>query len=159
MTAQTFAVLDRAFDEASLYGTKVNLDGDQDDDWGPPAGFGDCALLEVYVEVQSIATLQSSFFTEAGPSAQLWEVGLVRGVEVGMSDFWKINGATNQTVSARISPDQVQFWREGERLRIRFREIDENATPTADLFVWVKVRRLRPLLSRTPEETQFFLTS
>lgn len=156
MAAQIFAtVVDRAFDETLLVAGVVNIDGDYSDTFALPAGFGDCALLEAYVAVTSIATILASA-TEYGPTVTMVSpAGAVQ--DLPFQDNW-VRRLTDG-VGCRLGPDQVQFWREHDLLQLNFEEIDTNATAAADLGFYVKVRRLRPELNRSAEERQFFLTS
>jgi len=157
MTAFT-RVVDRAFDEAILNGAVSNIDGDVNAEFELPAGFGDCALMEASAVVTSIATLVA-LTNLAGPTFRLLDGPSGNIVDVAFTRRWNLMLA--DSVSCRAGPDQVQFWREQETLRVSFPEIDSNAVPTADLNVAVKVRRLRPLLNDAPDpqDQHFFLTS
>lgn len=150
-------VHDRAFEEACLRWAVANIDGVQSIYLSLPAGFGDCALLECSAQVSTIATMMTNP-TLSGPAFGLFDSeGTAIPVDVQFSEKWILVLADG--LHARAAPDQVQFWQENEMLRILFAEVDTNATPTGDLTVLAKVRRLRPTLTRTPEETHFFLTS
>lgn len=105
--------------------------------------------------VTTIATILAAA-TEYGPILTLLSVG---STVADLPFCGKWQRRLTDGVQAWLSPDQVQFWKEGEVLQVVFEEIDTNATPTADLGVYVKVRRLRPALDRTEEEKHFFLTS
>lgn len=151
-------VVDRAFEEAILNGAVSNVDGDVDAEFQLPAGFGDCALLEASAVVTSIATLVA-LTNLSGPCFRLLDAPAGNIVDVAFEGKWTLFKAG--AVVCRASPDQVQFWREQETLRVSFPEIDSNVSPTADLDVVVKVRRLRPMLQGDPhpDDLHFFLTS
>lgn len=153
-------VVDRAFNEASIRWAVANIDGDQALYLGLPSGFGDCALLEVSANVTAIDVIQA-LYESSGPMFGIFD-GDTTAIPVD-SQFcgrWQlhVSGANNLGVAAHASPDQVQWWREQEVLRIQFPEIDTDATPTADLTVIAKVRRLRGG-AHAAEEEHFFLTS
>lgn len=149
-------VVDRAFDEACIEWNINNIDGDVASTFDLPAGFGDCALMECSIEVNTIATLQTAFDT-SGVWFQLLSGGVAQ--DVGFCGRWQLREADR--VCAWAAPDQVQFWKENEALLVGFPEIDTNASPTADMAVFAKVRRLRPLLQGDPhpDDRHFFLTS
>lgn len=150
-------VVDRAYDDASLRWAVANIDNDQALYLGLPVGFGDCALMEVSVQVNAIATILADT-TTFGPSAGLFDDATTAvPVDVQFSDKWTL--MYSDTVHCRIGPDQVQFWKESEVLRVSFEEIDTNATPTGDLTVIAKVKRLRSdITTPAPPEDRFLLT-
>lgn len=152
-------VVDRAFQEASIRWAVANIDGTQALYLGLPSGFGDCALLEVSAQVNAIDVIATDFEVN-GAAFGLFD-GDATGIPIDsqFSARWvKIIGTANDlAVHLQAAPDQVQWWREQEVLRITFAEIDTDATPTADLTVIAKVRRLR--VGREAETEHFFLTS
>lgn len=148
-------VIDRAFEEALIEAIESNVNGDYATSHALPSGFGDCALLEASVTVTSIATIEVAFAT-SGPTFQLLDAA-GNPQDILFNTEWIRRAA--DAVAARAGPDQVQFWREADQLRVTWPEIDINATPTADVRIAVKVRRLRPEISRSAEESHFFLTS
>lgn len=131
---------DRALEQVVLQGNELNVDGDKVVGWTLPTGFGDCVLLNVFVGVNSIATMMADSTTK-GPTVYLWDA--TGYADVVGTEPWTLRAADG--VSAFIDPDQAVFWREGELLYTAFPEADANAAPTGDLQVVFKVRRLRQL--------------
>lgn len=116
----------------------INIDADQIWFQDLPTDFGDCLLLECQVMVFGIATILASVQT-FGPLIYLDLPGLK--VDPVGTAFWVTNQANG--VSALVQPDTPVLWKQGEAIIIRFEEIDTNASPTADLEVYVRVQRLR----------------
>lgn len=146
----TTGVVNRAWDDALLQAADANIDGAYATAHALPAGFGDCVLLEVEVRVTSIDVIQTNWAT-SGPRAQLVDAS-GNAQDVGFSGRWVLQSeaANALQVTATIFPDQMQFWRAAEKLRVSFPEIDSDATPTADVNVYAKVRRIRPNAEESP---------
>lgn len=113
--------------------------------------------MEASVKLEQVATMMTTPELN-GPVLQLVTPAGV-GSDVAFGDRWYIGPAT-LGLFVRCGPDQVQFWKEGEALQVRWAEVDTDASPTVDLVLCVKVRRLRPLVSTPdPLDQHFFLTS
>lgn len=126
-----------------------NLDGGQDITSGLPAGFGDLIVLDVFYLVQEIATIMSNPELQ-GPRCQVSENAGGQFVDfVGNGRWVRHDSAAGQVrMSCWIHPRQPTFVRETESLLSEFSEVDTNATPTADLYLYVRGRRLRDVTAR-----------
>lgn len=131
-----------------LTNQESNVDGDQALTFTLPPGFGDCALMECSASVATIATVVANPEL-LGVTFQLTSPEDVPQ-DIVFNGRW-VKRRVDQ-LSVWAAPDQVQFWREHEELKMLFAEIDTNATPTADVVVYIKVKRLRPLLTMGPRE-------
>lgn len=147
MTTATAAISgERWLDEVLLVCNFTNIDGDFVLHISPPAGFGDCAIMEVGLYAGPLAT------TLASP--ELYG-GIVKILNPSGSTNVDILGVYNWTrgvpvlgyVGAYVSPDPLVLWRQGEILAIEGQEVDTNATPTVDFAVFAKVVRVRSVES------------
>lgn len=161
MTTATSALTrhsDRWRDQVILRGTAANLDNANLLDFTLPAGFGDCLLLEAYVYVDAIDVLGAAGDNE-GVRVTLYDSAGATDRDIVDCPRWTLidDTANALAIMAHAIPDEIIFWRENERLRLYTGEIDTDATPTADLIVWVRVQQLRGPTSI--EDAQFVLTS
>lgn len=139
---------DRAANQSVLSADDTNVDGALNTIISLPVGFGDVLVLNAQVQAVNIATLFT--IADQGVHWQLLDsaAGLARDF-LGSSP-WLKKGAL--ALTSYIDPDQLVVWRETEQLQLQADEIDTNATPTADVVVLIRVRRLRqdpPVLERT----------
>lgn len=122
-------------DDSSL----ANIDGDIATGINMPASFGDCLLLDAMVTVSNIATMRAApmdagvRLTIQTPAGTIIDyIGVAR---------WHQVGATR--LCAYFDPMQIRYIRAEEQIAIFFEEVDTNATPTADLAIHLRVRRIR----------------
>lgn len=106
---------------------------------GMPPGWGDSLLLDVELVLLNVATMM------ANPELSGVFVG-IHDPSTATADYlgvsrWYQTGPT--TVHANIDPDQVRYLRADEAIWVEFAEVDTNVAPTADLFVFIRVRRIR----------------
>jgi len=139
MTTPT-RVADRAAEQAVLGWDFDNVDDDQGLVLELPAGFGDCLILEGCIDVASIATAVAL----DGAIGCSWVMAdtsdSIRRDFLGCEQWYR-SGSTRAVT--RVSPDPLVVWKATEFIFVTFPELDSNATPTADLKVLVKVRRIR----------------
>lgn len=143
----TFAIRsERGLGQSILAVTYANVDADDTLRDGLPPGFGDCLITEVFVEAVGAADLPTdALLAVSGPRVM---VEITSGIVdfVGQGRWVKMAGTTATTaegVGSHIIPDEPVFWHEGEDLRVDYAEIDVNASPTADVTIFVRVQRLR----------------
>lgn len=120
----------------------ADINGDQSLDFELPVGYGDAILLSWLIRVASIATAQASI-ENYGPSITVIDrtAGSVSD-NADVSDVrWRNIGSS--AVSAGEQLISAVLWRYTESVRVRFLEVDTNASPTADLTAYFRVRRLR----------------
>lgn len=129
-----------------LQATAANEDGDTIMRCSLPAGFGDCVILEIFINTFTFATIATNYF-EMCASAAI--VGAADGAFrdfIGATQFRANRGTvaapTNIRTSPAIKPDEPVLWKESERVEVQFPELDTNAVPTADVEVYIKVQRL-----------------
>lgn len=137
----TFRVLSpRAADQFILLDDSVvNIGDAQGQNIPMPAGWGDSLLLDVHLVVADILTMRAApdisgvcvGIRDAGGSSADW-MGCAR---------WHQTSPTQ--LHANIDPDQVRYLRGDELVRVEFEELDTNVAATADLFVFIRVRRIR----------------
>lgn len=141
---------ERWLDEVLVKFTASNVDGDVDDFLQLPAGLGDVAVIEVNVQVFPLATVR----TNPELAAVLARIVTASGVVdiVGVENFQLYD---NDGVAAYLSPDPLVLWRQDEYMRISWPELDTNAVPTGDTYVYVKAVRVRPI--EAPASTQIQL--
>lgn len=119
----------------------ANMDGDQVNDVTLPTNFGDCVLDWVYLECSQILTMVANPEL-LGPMVSVVDSGLVDIRDTLGVSRWTSPTATSLSAFIQQNWGSV-LWRAAERLYIIFREVDTNASPTADLTVIAGVRRLR----------------
>lgn len=132
---------ERWLDEVLLAGSKLNVDGDQADTWIPPYGLGDLAIMEIGIDINTLAT------SVADPTAIGVRIGVVDAAGSSIVDIAgdaPFRRMAANRLEAYISPDPLVLVRQGEKIVIEFPEVDINATPTGDLAVYVKCVRVRP---------------
>lgn len=132
--------------------TAAGLDGNKDDDLVLPASVGQCEILEVAVLVEVIDVLQATLLTQAVHG--IWASMKAIGSASPEKDFvgnalWVVheNGVGTARISAVIKPDNPILWTPDYSLRVVFREVDTDATPTAVATYMVRVQRAMPELS------------
>lgn len=140
-------VSERQSPVATLVYQQANVDGDVNVLNAMPAGFGDCLVEDVMVLVNGIATVVADPFN-LGVRAVAWDG--INIVDHGGTARWVQVSATS--VTARVWPEQPFLLRSGDSLIVSYSEVDTNASPTGDLTITVKARRLRdPVISPTSE--------
>lgn len=102
-----------------------------------PTGFGDCILLDVWVDVSGIQTIATH--TNAGPYVQITTPAGVGQQSVGC-EKWTDISATE--IGAFIDPDQARFWRDAEALNVQAQTIDTGAGNTSDVLVYCTVKKI-----------------
>lgn len=142
---------DRQSSVTVLHELFSDIDGDQAKALTLPSGFGDCAILHVGVWVAAVATMRANPEI-AGPSLILLTPGATANLDPVGEARWVQFSAT--AVQASVEPYRPVYWQQQEELGMYFAEVDTNATPTADLRVFIRVRRLRDL---SPGERQLYL--
>lgn len=143
---------ERALEQVVLRTTTSDVDGNQQLDNELPAGFGDCIILNVFVDISGVATSVASPET-LGPLVRLISPSGTPTQMIG-SEYWRsTSSGAGLGFGAMVDPEQPVFWRAAESLRVQFLEVDTNATPTADASVYVLVRRLRQL-GPVPRDTR-----
>lgn len=135
------------FGPTDLLALSVNdIDGDQTLDFELPIGYGDAALEGWLIRVSTIDVILANPELY-GPSLTI--VNAAAGVVLDIVDNndtrWKrLSVAANAgVVSAGEQMRRKTLWRYGESVRVRFQEIDTDATPTADCTAYFRVQRLR----------------
>lgn len=137
----TFALLSpRAAEQFILVDTSIsNIGVPVASSLALPSGWGDSLLLDAHVLVNQIATMMTN------PELSGVSIRIVDAQ--GSSADYLGTGRWHQTATdvlqATIDPDQVRYLRGDEQIRVEFAEVDVNATPTADVFVFIRVRRIR----------------
>lgn len=126
--------------EVLLYGTGPNGAGaDWSDTLHPPTTIGDLAIIEILISVETIATLvapallgcQANVVNTLGGNAVVDIIGSVR---------WQNHQALR--ASCYFSPDPLVLLRQGEAISIQSPELDSNASPTGDVYYYVKCVRV-----------------
>jgi hypothetical protein len=140
MTAMT-NVGERPAGTSIVYGTATDINNDQALNYELPLGFPDCLILELILQISSIATMM---VTPEFHGPVIWVVSTIDG---GVRDLlgterWVRSLTPSTGLVAHLKPDQPALLRRTESLQLVFAEVDTNATPTADLNVYVRVRRL-----------------
>lgn len=133
---------ERWLDEVVLLGNLTNMDGDQDNEFVPPAGLGDLAIMELLYFVLNIATILGSFHLYNLRGMVVNAAGSAVDI-IGQHEFYQ-TGISNLRLTTYLSPDPLVWLKEGERIQLVHAELDTNATPTADAQVYVKCVRVRP---------------
>lgn len=134
---------ERWLDEVVVAGTSANIDGDFHVELSLPAGIGDLAIMEALLDVDAILTAATNLELQGIRWAIIDAAGTT--VDILGVTRWSQREATNNAISTYLSPDPLVLWRQNERLSAKFREVDTNAAPTADLGIVVKTVRVRPL--------------
>lgn len=141
---------DRLAAIATLSASNANLDGAQSIEHGLPSALGDVAILAVSIAVADIATIASN--TEIiGPWIAILTEGSVVD-DLGTLRWTRTQGVTN--LNASIQFDRPVYMYAHEKVRFVFGEVDENASPTADVTFLMRVKRLRNL---SPGERQQYV--
>lgn len=152
MTARSLTLLaERWLDEVILEGQVANVDGDVNDDFLPPEGIGDIAILEVLVDVSGIATMM------VNPELRGPRVTVLSRASDFIVDFVSVSRWTqieSTTLSTWLSPDPLVLVKSGESIRVRFGEVDVNVAPTGDLSVTVKAVRVNRIVAGGQERLQ-----
>lgn len=131
---------ERWLDQVMLTKSKSAIDGDQADTWLLPVGIGDVALMEMMVEVASIATLVGSV-EMVGVQLMVLNAAADTVRDIAGVERWVRTGAA--TIAAYLSPDPLVLVRQDEKFLIRFGEVDTNVTPTGVLQIFAKVVRVK----------------
>lgn len=132
---------DRMAAQTVLQGVTADANGDQNIAYSLPTGFGDCLLLECFVQITQVATLMANPQIN-GPQITIVVESVQNNDFVGTA-YWVMVGAL--AMSCHIKPDQPVVWKSQECLALVFAEVDTNASPTADIRVLARVRRLRQI--------------
>lgn len=107
-----------------------------------PAGLGDVALIELYVEAVSLTAVPALAIPWMGVRAGIFGPDASFFVDIiGVQPWYRTTTAT--AVAAYFSPDPLVLWRQNERLHLKGPDMDTGAT--GDLLVAAKVVRVRPL--------------
>lgn len=105
-----------------------------------PPGWGDSLLLDAHVVVTPIATMMANPEL-SGVCVRIVAAGGTTNADyLGCSRWIRTSSVTLQ---ANVDPDQVRYLRGDELVMVELDEVDTNVAPTADLFVFLRVRRLR----------------
>lgn len=133
----------RAADQAIYRQRSTDLDGTQNLQLDLPAGEPPCMVLEVVVDVNSLATMAPSVY-ELGVYGFIIEVSGLPVDLLGVSKWRVVDGtfAAGTRIAAHLKPDQPAIWKVGERLQLLHSEVDTNGAPTADRETYVRVRRM-----------------
>jgi len=129
--------------------TAAGLDGNRDDDLVLPASVAMCEILEVALLVEVIDVLQATLATESvhGVWASIKSITSASPEKdfVGNAK-WIVHesGVGTARISAVIKPDNPILWTPDHSLRVAFREVDTDATPTAVATYMVRVQRVAP---------------
>lgn len=134
------ALSSRTADQWILQDTSlINIDGDISQAFALPASFGDLLLLDALVVVSSVLTMRLTP-EDGGVEIDVVTAGALVADYVGVGRWHQVSVAR---LAAYIDPDQLRFVRQDELIVVRFAEVDTNVAPTADLSVFLRVRRLR----------------
>lgn len=148
-TVQTVISSERWLDEILLYGTVADGAGS---DWSDalllPPGLGDVAIMELLVLAETLATAVA--IAEQSVVAQITSPGGSSTVDILGTGKWFRTQALR--AAAYVSPDPLVLWHQDERLSIQSPELDSNASPTGDVFYYVKCVRVRPVLAAASNE-------
>lgn len=134
---------ERWLDELLLQKRQTDGGGaDFNDLWALPSGLGDVAVIEVLVNCVNFATMVAS------PELLGAELAVVSADTTTVLDIigterWSKISADR--LSVYFSPDPLVLVRQGETIRLRTPELDTNATPTADIDLYLKAVRVRPI--------------
>lgn len=135
---------ERWLDQLVVAGAQTDIDGDRNDDYLLPGGVGDVAVMRIEVIASAAATiLADASLANAGARAVIITAGGSAVVNLVALNEWMRTSAT--AMVCHIVPDSLALWRQDERLRIGFPELDTNGVPTLDLSVMVQVVRVRPI--------------
>lgn len=131
---------ERWLDEVLLHGRIVNTIGAAFAEFFRlPEGIGDVAIMEAQIDAFNIASLPASI-ADWGLIAQV-----VSSDETTTLDILgnpKLLQTGTLRLGAYISPDPLVLWRAAERVLIQGPELDDDAAPTGDLDVFIKVVRI-----------------
>lgn len=150
MSETTMAIVsERWLDTVVLQATVNDIDGDRDDTWLLPAQMSDVAIMEVVADAETLATIRVNMELAGARLVVINQANKVVDF-VGITR-WSIIRVAD--ASAYWSPDPLVLWRQGEKLALRFPELDINVTPTGDLRLTVKAVRVK-VLQPLPETIQ-----
>lgn len=131
-------ISERWLDEVVLSGAISNIDGDQDNEFVPPSGLPDLALMELLYFVLNVAT--KATITEFAARTMIVNAA-GSAVDIAGVDKFRSLGAAR--FGFYCSPDPLVLMRQGERLQIIHDELDTNATAAADVILYAKFVRVR----------------
>lgn len=127
-----------------LQASVTDLNGDLDQDYTLPAGFGDCAIMEIYVRAEGFATLITTPEL-VGVGARVLTTNSSAVVDIiGVSRWTRTGGAL---LAAYLSPDPLVLWRQNEVVRLQSWELDSDGAPTIDVHAHFKVVKVKPVES------------
>lgn len=109
--------------------------------WTLPAGIGDLAFIEGWIQCRTIATVVANpellgcAWTVRNPATSVVDI-------IGVSRWQKTLTSTLETY---VSPDPLVLVRQNETIHLLFPELDTNGAPTGDVDVYFKMVRVRPV--------------
>lgn len=133
----------RAADQAIYRQRSTDIDGEQNLIVGLPSGEPACMILEVQIDINSLATMMPSVY-EVGVAGYVIEVAGLPVDLLGVTKWRVVSGtfAAGTRITAHLKPDQPAIWKLGERVQFLHPEVDTNGAPTADRETYIRVRRL-----------------
>lgn len=110
-----------------------------------PAGLGDVAIMSLHARVDNIDVIAT--LTNLAAAATIVTPDASTVVErLGPAKWYETQNAANDLeAQCTWDPDALVLWRQGEILNVTSSELDTDATPTADLRIFVKAVRVRPI--------------
>lgn len=128
---------DRPAGQVIFLASAVNIDNDQALQNAMPVGTGAVMVLEVIVDITSIATMMTTPELY-GPyvRSRSSDATTIRDF-IGIERWTRVN--TDQ-LCVRVAGDQPLYLDQGDLLEVRFEEVDTNASPTADINIFARCR-------------------
>jgi hypothetical protein len=107
-----------------------------------PTGLGPILILELWIQAGNFATLVANPEL-LGPVAFIYDSTVTTLRDVIGSCRWTRTG-NELTATFAPTPDQPVYMEQADVLVVNFLEVDTNAAPTSQLYIYARVRRLRP---------------